>query len=145
MDFPYLVSSSNYNAVMLPASFKGDFDKDPVGTGPFLLETYDERQGATFTKNPSYWQKDKGLPYLDGVEMTFNPDMQAQVVYFQAGEADMMLQSPTQGTQSLSSDPSVKIGDRSVHAHQRLPHARGQGAVHEEGGAPGHRLLPQQA
>jgi peptide/nickel transport system substrate-binding protein len=110
VDFPYLVSSSNYNAVILPASYKGDFEKNPVGTGPFLLETYDQRQGATFKKNPTYWQKDKGLPYLDGVAMTFNPDMQAQVVFFQAGDADMMLQSPVQGTQSLSAASDVKIG-----------------------------------
>ena len=41
--------------------------------------------------------------------MTFNPDIQAQVLFFQAGSADMMLQSPYQGTQSLTSDPNVKI------------------------------------
>jgi peptide/nickel transport system substrate-binding protein len=109
VDFPYLVSSSNYNAVILPASYKGSFEKNPVGTGPFLLETYDQNRGATLKKNPTYWQKDKGLPYLDGLQLTFNPDTQSQVLFFQAGNADMMLQTPLQGTQSLSADQNAKI------------------------------------
>ena len=39
-DFPYLVSSGNYNSVILPRNFAGDFIKSPVGTGPFTLVTY---------------------------------------------------------------------------------------------------------
>ena len=107
VDFPYLVSSANYNAVVLPANYKGEFDKNAVGTGPFVLKSYSQKQGASFTKNPSYWQT--GLPYLDGVELTYTPDLQAQSLQLQSGAVDMMLASPTQGSQALAADPNIKI------------------------------------
>lgn len=68
-DFPYLLSSANYNALMLPSDYDGDFLASPVGTGPFTLEAYDANTGATFAKNADYWAADD--IYLDGVEMTF--------------------------------------------------------------------------
>jgi peptide/nickel transport system substrate-binding protein len=36
--FPYLVSSDNYNTVILPADYDGGFERDFNGTGPFRLE-----------------------------------------------------------------------------------------------------------
>ena len=42
--FPYLVSSDNYNAIILPADYAGGFERDFNGTGPFRLERYS--QGA---------------------------------------------------------------------------------------------------
>lgn len=62
-DFPYLVSAGNYNAVILKSDYAGDFTKHPVGTGPFLLKSYDTSTGATLVRNPTYWQVSK--PYLD--------------------------------------------------------------------------------
>ena len=41
-----------------------------VGTGPYILKRFELRQGASFVRNPDYWQKDpKGnvLPYTDGL------------------------------------------------------------------------------
>jgi len=71
-DFPYLLSSANYNTLILPAGYDGDFIKNPVGTGPFLLAGYDANTGATFTKNPKYWGGDD--VYLEGVDMSFYTD-----------------------------------------------------------------------
>ena len=64
-DFPYLVSSGDYNSVILPRNFAGDFVTNPVGTGPFMLGRYKTSQRDTLKNNPNYWQK--GLPYLDGM------------------------------------------------------------------------------
>jgi peptide/nickel transport system substrate-binding protein len=36
-NFPYNVSTDNYNAVILPADFKGDYEQNMVGTGPCKL------------------------------------------------------------------------------------------------------------
>ena len=41
----------------------------PVGTGPFMLKDYQPNISLTLVKNPNYWQK--GLPYLDGIEITY--------------------------------------------------------------------------
>jgi peptide/nickel transport system substrate-binding protein len=68
-DFPYLLSSANYNTLILPADYDGDFIGSPVGTGPFTLTSYDANTGAVFARNPDYWGADE--VYLDGVDMTF--------------------------------------------------------------------------
>jgi len=110
-DFPVLVSSSNYNAVILPRNYGGKFPQTPVGTGAFMLKQYTPKQGAMFTKNPNYWQKDKGFPYLDSVEFKFAADDAAAVLQLQAGAVDMQCQTPFQGSQALFKDPKLNIAE----------------------------------
>jgi peptide/nickel transport system substrate-binding protein len=107
VDFPYLLASTNYNALVLPANYAGNFEKAPVGTGPFTLQSYTAKQGATLAKNPNYWQS--GLPYLDGVQFTFNSDTSAQVLALQGGSADMMLSTSFQGGQALFTDANINV------------------------------------
>ena len=105
-DFPYLVSSPNYDCVILPSDYKaGTWQKHPVGTGPFMLTNYQPKVSATFKKNPNYWHK--GLPYLDGVQATFNDDTTSQALALQGGSLDMMFSTPVQGSEALLSDPNV--------------------------------------
>jgi peptide/nickel transport system substrate-binding protein len=106
VDFPYLVSSTNYNCVILPKDYAGDFEKNPVGTGPFTMEAYTVKQSATFKKNASYWQA--GAPYLDGVLFTY-ADKQAQTLQLQAGGQDMQLSTAYQGSQALFGDPNIRV------------------------------------
>jgi len=49
-----------------------DREKNPVGTGPFIIENYAPQQNLTLIKNPDYWQK--GLPKLDKVTIVFVSD-----------------------------------------------------------------------
>jgi peptide/nickel transport system substrate-binding protein len=106
VDFPYLVSSTNYNAVVLPKDYAGDFQKNPVGTGPFTMESFVAKQSAQFTKNPTYWQS--GLPYLDALTFTY-AEKQAQTLQLQSGSQDMQLSTPYQGSQGLFSDPNITV------------------------------------
>ena len=53
--FPYMVSTDNYNAVILPADYAGDFEQNMIGTGPFKLEKYTPKVGASFVRNLDYW------------------------------------------------------------------------------------------
>lgn len=98
-DFPYLVSSTNYNTVILPKDYGGEFERRPVGTGPFLLDGYLPKQRAVFRRNPRYWAQ--GRPYLERVEFRFYPEIQPQVLALQAGEVDMMLSTPFVAARAL--------------------------------------------
>ncbi|MHA6765590.1 ABC transporter substrate-binding protein [Streptacidiphilus sp. PAMC 29251] len=100
-DFPYLVSAGNYNAVVLKQDYAGDFTKKAVGTGPFLLKSYDASTGAVLTRNPAYWDAPK--PYLDGVDVTFFADDQADLVALQSGSIDTQFLSRADLTQPLAS------------------------------------------
>jgi peptide/nickel transport system substrate-binding protein len=88
-DFPYFVSSANYNTLIVPKGYAGNLQKVPVGTGPFTLSALAPKQSATFVKNPKYWAQ--GLPHLDGVKVGFFGDTQAQILALQGGEYDAML------------------------------------------------------
>ena len=46
------------------------------GTGPFQTKERTKGQQIVLDKNPTYWRT--GLPYLDGITVTFNPDDNAR-------------------------------------------------------------------
>jgi peptide/nickel transport system substrate-binding protein len=111
-DFVYMVSSGNYNTAILPRSYKGNIVKNPVGTGPFMLDQYVTKQKATYKKNPTYWGKDdqgRQLPYLDGLEYIMVEDNSAQNLQLQSGAVDVQPQTIFQGAQALFSDPNLRV------------------------------------
>jgi peptide/nickel transport system substrate-binding protein len=106
VDFPYLLSLFNYNALILPKNYElGTFTKGGIGTGPYVLKEYRPEQGATYAKNPSYWGK--GKPYMDGVEASYYDDNSPLVLAMQGGEIDAVPQIPFQGSQALFQDPNI--------------------------------------
>ena len=107
-DFPYLVSAFTYNSLITPKNYEiGTFTKGGIGTGAFILKSYQNGQQATFTKNPHYWAK--GMPYLDGLVMKYFSDNAPQVAALQAGAIDAMVETPYQGSQALFSDANITI------------------------------------
>jgi len=111
-DFPFMVSASSYNTVMLPRTYEGDWPNNPVGTGPWLLQDYVTKQKATAVKNPDYWGKDaqgRQLPYLDQVEWVMIQDESAANLQLQSGEIDLQPQTIFQGAQALFSDPNLRV------------------------------------
>jgi peptide/nickel transport system substrate-binding protein len=116
-NFPYIVSSDNYNAIILPADYAGDFEKTFIGTGPFKLEKYTPKVGASFVRNPDYWGP-KALPAR--TEFTFYADQQPQVLALQGGQVDIISQISVQGAQGLLNDPDVKLIKIRAATHRQV-------------------------
>jgi len=116
-NFPYLVSSDNYNAIILPADYAGDFEKTFNGTGPFKLERYTPKVGASFVRNPDYWGA-KALPAR--TEFTFFTDQQPQILALQGAQVDIILNVTVQGAQGLLNDPNVKLIKTRAASHRQL-------------------------
>ncbi|MST32536.1 twin-arginine translocation signal domain-containing protein [Acidimicrobiaceae bacterium USS-CC1] len=72
-------------AAVIPVGF--DVTR-PVGTGPFMFESFTAGRQSTFTRNDHYWQG--GLPYLDAVIITDFSDETSQVNALQADQADVI-------------------------------------------------------
>ena len=52
-NFPYLVSSDNYNAIIVPKGTDfGKWQKTFIGTGPFKLQSYTQNVGAIVHRQP---------------------------------------------------------------------------------------------
>ncbi|HEX4571255.1 MAG TPA: ABC transporter substrate-binding protein [Dongiaceae bacterium] len=116
-NFPYAVSIDNYNAVILPASYKGDYEKSWIGTGPFKMESYKPKASATLVRNDGYWGR-KALP--DRVELIFYGDLQPRILALQAGEVDLLDGIPIDLSRSLESNPKISILKVKTSAHRQL-------------------------
>jgi peptide/nickel transport system substrate-binding protein len=58
-----------------------------IGTGPFVLKSYQKGVKAVFERNPDYFMK--GLPYLDGVIIEITPDQSARLSLLRAGKVEL--------------------------------------------------------
>jgi peptide/nickel transport system substrate-binding protein len=116
-NFPYLVSSDNYNAIILPADYAGDFATHFNGTGPFKLDRFVPRARARFVRNADYWG---GEVLPDRTEFIFYDGIQAQVLAMQGGQLDALLHVPVQGSQALLVDPRLNVLALKSSAHQQL-------------------------
>jgi peptide/nickel transport system substrate-binding protein len=63
-----------------------DREKNPVGTGPFIIESYTVQQSLVLRKNPHYWKE--GFPKLDKVTVVFVADSDALLLSLQGGNVD---------------------------------------------------------
>src|SRR6516162_8783245 len=59
----------------------------PIGTGPFKFVEFKANEDIKLTRNPDYFKK--GLPYLDGIELTIIPNRSTAILAFVAGKFDM--------------------------------------------------------
>ena len=66
-----------------------------VGTGPFTLEEYREKQRLVFKRNPAYFES--GKPYLDAVEVYTIADPSAMLAAVRTGKIDVITTSTGQG------------------------------------------------
>ncbi len=115
--FPYLVSSDNFNAVILPRDYAGDYEKNFIGTGPFRLEKFTPKARATFVRNESYW----GAPAVpDRCLFSFYDSIQAQVLAMAGGQLHALLHVPVQGAQALLADPAFNILALKSSAHEQV-------------------------
>jgi ABC-type transport system substrate-binding protein len=81
-----------------------DFDKNPVGTGPFVMKTYSRRGTTILTRNPSYHgtyptegmpddkaaglleAAGKKLPFVDEIHLPLIEELQPQMLKFKKGQ-----------------------------------------------------------
>jgi peptide/nickel transport system substrate-binding protein len=116
-NFPFYVSSDNYNAIMLPAAYDGGFERDFNGTGPFRLERYTPKVGASFVRNTQYWG---GAVLPARTEFSFYSDQQPQILALEDDQVDIIAQISVQGAQGLLRDPDVRIIDIPAATHRQM-------------------------
>ena len=124
-NFPYLVSSDNYNAIIVPKGTDfAKWQKTFIGTGPFKLKSYAQNQNASFVANPDYWG---GAPNLDSTTFQFFQSQQPQVLALQGGQVDVLVQFTAQGAQSLLTGSQYDIIKLKSANHRELSMRNNQG------------------
>jgi peptide/nickel transport system substrate-binding protein len=69
------------------------YEKNVMGTGPFIFVEHVKGSHVVGKKNPNYW--DKGKPYLDGFRAIFVKDTAAQVAMIRGERAHIQFRSFT--------------------------------------------------
>lgn len=118
-NFPYLVSSDNYNAIILPINYTGNWDQTFIGTGPWKLKEYVVNDHVSLDRNPTYWDPGN-QPFLDGIDFKFYTDEPAQILAFQAGSLDAINQFSVSNGQGLLTDPNTTVIDIPTSAHRQI-------------------------
>jgi peptide/nickel transport system substrate-binding protein len=95
-----------------------NIDEHPVGTGPFVLETF-TKDKITLKRFENYWRKDKfgnKLPYLDGVDMTYSEGKKEELESFRKEEIDLVLNIPVEQIDFiLGSLVDAQNGENVIH------------------------------
>ena len=119
-----LPALSTFNAAIMPQrAFEAshgaddrekaiDFERHPVTSGPFVLQSW--VQGATMRlrRNPYYWQigeDGRPLPYLDGIEFELVADDATRILKVQSGELDGAELIPFSRAAELGRDPRLDL------------------------------------
>jgi peptide/nickel transport system substrate-binding protein len=106
--------------VQSPTAWKtrgDDYNRNPVGTGPYILKSWTAGDRMVLEKNPDYWNK--GHPYLDRIILKPLPDAQSRFASLQSGEVDIVWDDESDADNILKAQKDPKL---SVHIY------RGSGA-----------------
>ena len=82
----------------------GDLNENPVGSGPFMLDSWDKDTRLTLVANPNYWRSDDGFPYLEGVEFTFNATSASRIASLESNEVDFLYNVDTTQVPTLEDE-----------------------------------------
>ena len=83
--------------------YGSEINKHPVGTGAFMLETFNNDR-IVLKRNPNYWRKDdfgNKLPFLDKVILTYTKDKKSELLAFRNKKIDLVLEIPVEEIENV--------------------------------------------
>jgi peptide/nickel transport system substrate-binding protein len=102
-DLPYLLS--DYHFLVVPEGFT-DWSK-PIGTGPFVYESYEPGVRSRFTRNESYWKA--GCANVDAVEVIVINDVAARTNAMMSGQVHAINRLDFKTVDLLKRNPKLQI------------------------------------
>jgi peptide/nickel transport system substrate-binding protein len=88
------------------------FADHPIGSGPFMLKSWQRNTEMVMVRNPYYWKPGadgQNLPYLDAIRFVIIPDDATRVLKLRAGELDIAEFIPYSRVTELKADPKLNM------------------------------------
>lgn len=90
--------SMHWTAIQSPDALARDVQEnceDPVGTGPFMVDSWEREQQVNLVRNEEYVRpvetdRDEDLSYLDGITWRIIPEAATRYAALQSGEVDVI-------------------------------------------------------
>ena len=99
--------------MIVPKTFEGDITKQPIGTGPFLMDKYVETERAELSARKDYWgiaPDGKPFPYLDKlIYLDLGQDSAAQIAALKSGQVDDIFNPSAEIWQAVKDVPEVNV------------------------------------
>lgn len=100
----------HFPGLILPHTFEGDFARQPIGTGPFLLAEHITEERLILWRREGYWKMGhdgQALPYLDELHY-LHLERSQRVAALQGGEVDTVFFPNAEDWHTLQNVPQVK-------------------------------------
>lgn len=91
------------NAAIIDVT-EDNFEQNPVGTGPFSVDSFEAGTKVTLKGYDEYWD---GTPNLNSVTLTFNEDANARTLALQSGDADIAFRPAIESLETLQGDKAI--------------------------------------
>ncbi|MGB4917232.1 MAG: ABC transporter substrate-binding protein [Propionicimonas sp.] len=108
---PFLSELSGFSNGIFPKDFAGKPEKEffarPIGTGPWVVQSWDPSGDTTFAANPHYWQA--GKPYAASLVYTVVADDTQRIQQLQAGQLSGIEEVAPATISELSANPQVTV------------------------------------
>jgi peptide/nickel transport system substrate-binding protein len=98
------------NPIHSPKAIKelgAEYNRHPVGTGPFRLKSWQSGDRIVLERNPDYWDKSK--PYLDEIVIRPLPDNVARFASIQSGETDIIWTDRAEDILKAKKNPNLAV------------------------------------
>jgi ABC-type transport system substrate-binding protein len=83
-----------------------NFAREPMGAGPFVLDSWESGVRLTFSRNPNYWRED--MPHVDQVILEVGIEPAVGILRIDNGDADTMLDFvPNSEYPRIVADPAL--------------------------------------
>ncbi|PAF17266.1 nickel ABC transporter substrate-binding protein [Terribacillus saccharophilus] len=104
--FPEFVSELvNPNTSIIDVE-AGDFVNNPIGTGPFKLDSFTPGSKLELVRNEDYWDE---TAKLDSVSFSFNEDANARSLALESGNADVVFRPEVESIETLEAKEGIKV------------------------------------
>ncbi|WP_435335797.1 ABC transporter substrate-binding protein [Haloarchaeobius sp. TZWWS8] len=104
----FLTGNSRSGGHIMPkGSSPEDLSTQPVGTGPYQFESYQEQSKIVLSKFDDYHVD--GVPHVDTVEVPIIPEKSTAVSALRSGDVDMIDRVPSQTLDTLRKDGDISL------------------------------------
>lgn len=83
----------------------------PIGTGPFVFESWDQESEVVVRKNENYWQE--GKPHLDQITFRAIGDHTTRLSELRSGAVDVIHTATPADVRIMRDDPNLKVVESS--------------------------------
>ncbi len=132
---PLLAHLAHPVTAIVPVAHGDDLARQPVGSGPYVFDSWTQGDTVVLTANEGYWG---GAPEIERVVFRVIPEVSTQVVELRSGGIDVLFNIPADNYRQLENDAGLEtnafLGWGSVHvgfntAHPKLQDVRVRQAI----------------